>query len=153
VYVVAGPAEQSKFAHALKESKAVYPLVYPFACDKPLPSELVAYPGTQYSLDIPIVDLSVESGNFKQRFAARFPKIPFSLDAAIAFDAVMMVAEAFKNGAGTAEDVRNFLLKKKHFTGAAGDLEFLTSGDSTRPVDVSVIESSACRSLGLRPSH
>ncbi|MDQ7031310.1 MAG: ABC transporter substrate-binding protein [Desulfonauticus sp.] len=66
---------------------------------------------------------------YKQKLAQN-PDAPNNIMfAALTYDGVRMIADAFKHGANTGEEVKNFLIKLKNFDGVTGRLSFDQNGD------------------------
>ena len=75
-----------------------------------------------------------QSKAFMRRYKEKF-STEVTYDAAYTYDALMILAEAFKNAGGTDPvSVRNYILKKGKFQGVTGTLSFQPNGEVVSPL-------------------
>jgi len=74
---------------------------------------------------------------FQASYAKRF-HTPGEVFAGHAYDAVRILAKAFRDAGGDAAKVKDALYAIKHFPGVTGDTTFDKNGDVTKPVTIKV---------------
>jgi len=82
------------------------------------------------------------SKDFMRRYKQRF-STEVTYDAAYTYDALMILADAFKNSGGTdPASVRSYILKKGTFQGVSGPLSFQANGEVLSPLTLARYNSS-----------
>jgi len=77
--------------------------------------------------------------DFSDRFTANFGVVP-PVYAATSYDAVMLAAEAFKQGLQSGTDIKNFLYGVKNWQGVSGVTNFDSDGMSIKPIEIKTIK-------------
>jgi len=76
---------------------------------------------------------------FKEEYQKKHNALP-ELYAANNYDALKLIAEAYKNGAKNGEDIKNFLYTVQNYDGASGRLSFDSDGNVTKPTILKTIQ-------------
>lgn len=64
------------------------------------------------------------AAEFREKYKARFGKEPGAISAATSYDMTTLVLDAMKNGARTADEIRDYLLKVKRYDGYSNLINF-----------------------------
>jgi branched-chain amino acid transport system substrate-binding protein len=76
--------------------------------------------------------------------ARRYPGRQIDQSTVMAFDAATIIAKALRAGNVGGTEVREFIVGRKRFLGAAGEIRFEDNGDSVRPMELKQIKGGVC---------
>lgn len=80
----------------------------------------------------------------KDRFEQRYAGRQLDQSVVMAFDAATIISKALRAGNVGGTEVREFILSRKKFLGAAGVIEFEESGDAKREMQLKTIKNGQC---------
>jgi len=89
--------------------------------------------GTIFTVQAFNPDKDERAAEFKRNYEAKFQSSP-DIFAALAYDAVYIIADAIRNAGYDSEKIKDYLYNKESFKGVMGQFSFDKNGDILAPI-------------------